>query len=189
DPEPGTDEPHDRARRRRCPRPRPHRPPGNGLPPNGHGHAGRLALCPPEARTGRGGRRRPGPRGLVHDVEPHHGVLLAVDGRPDLPDVRRRLGLGPPDRSRPGTAPGGRIGPMTDDLLVGLDEIRAARERIAGHVHRTPMLSSSTAARMVAAAGGPRLADERLYLKAENLQKNGSVKARRVTQPVRAARA
>ena len=72
----------------------------------------------------------------------------------------------------------------SDDLLVGLDEILAARERIAGHVHRTPMLSSSTAARFIAAAGGPRLADDRLYLKAENLQKTGSFKARGMTNRI-----
>ena len=73
---------------------------------------------------------------------------------------------------------------MTADLIVSLDEILAARERIAGHVHRTPMLSSSTAARFIAAAGGPRLADERLYLKAENLQKTGSFKARGMTNRI-----
>ena len=72
----------------------------------------------------------------------------------------------------------------TDDLLVGLDEILAARERIAGHVHRTPLLSSATAARFVAAAGGPRLADGRLYLKAEHLQKTGSFKARGMTNRI-----
>jgi threonine dehydratase len=72
----------------------------------------------------------------------------------------------------------------SDDLLVGLDEIVAARERIAGHVHRTPTLSSSTGARFVAAAGGPRLADDRLYLKAENLQKTGSFKARGMTNRI-----
>jgi threonine dehydratase len=66
----------------------------------------------------------------------------------------------------------------TVDRLVGLDEVLAARERIAGRVHRTPMLSSTTAARQLAAAGGPRLADDRLYLKAENLQKTGSFKPR-----------
>src|SRR5258706_14797434 len=70
------------------------------------------------------------------------------------------------------------------DLLVGLDEIRAARERIAGRVHRTPLLSSATAARFVAAAGGPRLADGRLYVKAENLQMTGSFKARGMTNRI-----
>ena len=43
------------------------------------------------------------------------------------------------------------------------------------------MLSSATAARFVAAAGGPRLADDRLYVKAEHLQKTGSFKARGMT--------
>ncbi|HXI81291.1 MAG TPA: threonine/serine dehydratase [Verrucomicrobiae bacterium] len=66
----------------------------------------------------------------------------------------------------------------TVDRLVGLDEVLTARERITGRVHRTPMLSSSTAARQLAAAGGPRLADDRLYVKAENLQKTGSFKPR-----------
>ena len=69
-------------------------------------------------------------------------------------------------------------GMTTVDDLVGLDEVLAARERISGRVHRTPMLSSATAARQLAAAGGPRLADDRLYLKAENLQKTGSFKPR-----------
>jgi threonine dehydratase len=66
----------------------------------------------------------------------------------------------------------------TTDRLVGLDEIRAARSTVAGRVHRTPMLSSATAARALSEAGGPRLADGRLYLKAENLQKTGSFKPR-----------
>jgi threonine dehydratase len=68
---------------------------------------------------------------------------------------------------------------MTDVAgLVGLGEIEAARERTAGRIHRTPILSSSSAARLLAGAGGPRLADDRLYLKAENLQKTGSFKPR-----------
>jgi threonine dehydratase len=66
----------------------------------------------------------------------------------------------------------------TADRLVGLDEILAARDTIAGRVHRTPLLSSATAASQLAAAGGPHLADGRLYLKAENLQKTGSFKPR-----------
>ena len=61
---------------------------------------------------------------------------------------------------------------------VTLAEIEAARERIGGLVHRTPLLSSSTAAGWVTAASGIRLADDRLYLKAEHLQKTGSFKAR-----------
>jgi threonine dehydratase len=61
---------------------------------------------------------------------------------------------------------------------VTLAEIEAARERIGGLVHRTPLLSSSTAAAWLTAASGIRLADDRLYLKAEHLQKTGSFKAR-----------
>jgi threonine dehydratase len=60
------------------------------------------------------------------------------------------------------------------DRLVGIDAIRAARDRLAGRVHRTPMLASSTAARM----SGVAMADGRLYMKAEQLQKTGSFKAR-----------
>ena len=73
---------------------------------------------------------------------------------------------------------------MTTSTLVGLPDILAARERIAGRVQRTPMLSSSTAARFLAGAGGPRLADDRLYLKAEHLQKTGSFKARGMTNRI-----
>jgi threonine dehydratase len=68
--------------------------------------------------------------------------------------------------------------------LVGLEEIHAARERIAGRVHRTPLLSSATAAARILAGGGPHLADGRLYLKAEHLQKTGSFKARGMTNRI-----
>jgi threonine dehydratase len=70
------------------------------------------------------------------------------------------------------------------DRLVGLDEILATRERIAGRVHRTPLLSSATAARFLAERGGPQLADGRLYVKAEHLQKTGSFKARGMTNRI-----
>lgn len=40
------------------------------------------------------------------------------------------------------------------------------------------MLASATAARVLRAAGGPGLADEALYVKADHLQKTGSFKAR-----------
>jgi threonine dehydratase len=65
-----------------------------------------------------------------------------------------------------------------DEHRVTMDRVEAARERIAGRVHRTPMLSSETAARILREAGGPRLADDRLYVKAEHLQRTGSFKAR-----------
>jgi threonine dehydratase len=64
------------------------------------------------------------------------------------------------------------------DLDVGLAEIEAARDRIGHLVHRTPLLSSATAAAWAARAAGVRLGDDRLYLKAEHLQKTGSFKAR-----------
>lgn len=72
----------------------------------------------------------------------------------------------------------------TIDRLVGLDDIREAAARVAPHVHRTPLLSSATAARFVEAAAGARLADGRLYLKAEHLQKTGSFKARGMTNRI-----
>jgi len=67
---------------------------------------------------------------------------------------------------------------MASLALVGLEEIRAARERTGGIVHRTPMLSSATAARQLELAGGPSLGEGRLYVKAEHLQKTGSFKPR-----------
>jgi threonine dehydratase len=65
-----------------------------------------------------------------------------------------------------------------EERLVSMDRIRAARERIAGRVHRTPMLSSATAADRIEAATGARIGDGRLYVKAEHLQKTGSFKPR-----------
>lgn len=54
-------------------------------------------------------------------------------------------------------------------LPITLADVQAARERIAGRVHRTPLLS---AARLGAPAG------VRLFLKCESLQKTGSFKPR-----------
>ncbi|HXG25414.1 MAG TPA: threonine/serine dehydratase [Candidatus Binatia bacterium] len=62
--------------------------------------------------------------------------------------------------------------------LVSLQRIHAARERVEGRVHRTPILVSATAARVIEAATGVRIADGRLYAKAEHLQKTGSFKPR-----------
>jgi len=61
---------------------------------------------------------------------------------------------------------------------ISLAAIRATRQTLAGRVHHTPLMSSATAARVVTAATGARLADGRLYLKAEHLQKTGSFKPR-----------
>jgi threonine dehydratase len=71
--------------------------------------------------------------------------------------------------------------PGPTDHLVAIDQIEAARARIDGIVHRTPLLSSATAADWATRAAGVRLADGRLYLKAEHLQKTGSFKPRGMT--------
>lgn len=65
-----------------------------------------------------------------------------------------------------------------EERIVPLERILAARAALSGRVHRTPLMSSSTAAAMVAAGSGVRLADDRLYIKAEHLQKTGSFKVR-----------
>jgi threonine dehydratase len=64
------------------------------------------------------------------------------------------------------------------DRLVSLDRIRAARERITGRVHRTPMLSSATAGDRIEASSGRHVREGRLFIKAEHFQKTGSFKAR-----------
>ncbi|MCI4354869.1 MAG: pyridoxal-phosphate dependent enzyme, partial [Thermoplasmata archaeon] len=67
------------------------------------------------------------------------------------------------------------------DHIVSLDAILAARPIVAAHAHRTPMLSSRTAARILEIAGGPKVADGRIHVKAENVQATGSFKARGMT--------
>jgi threonine dehydratase len=67
---------------------------------------------------------------------------------------------------------------------VALSEVVDARERLAGTIHRTPLLASTTAADWVEAATGVRVGDERVYLKAEHLQKTGSFKARGMTNRI-----
>ena len=64
------------------------------------------------------------------------------------------------------------------DSPITLAAIRSTRHVLAGRIHRTQVLSSATAARVAGAARGIRLADGRLYLKAEHLQKTGSFKPR-----------
>jgi len=75
---------------------------------------------------------------------------------------------------------------MTSEPSLDLPAIEAARELIHEHVHRTPVLASSAAAAAVTRATGVRLADDRLYLKAEHLQKTGSFKPRGMTNRVAA---
>ncbi len=71
--------------------------------------------------------------------------------------------------------------PDGHDHIVPIDEIEAARQRLAGRVHRTELMSSETAARWTMLATGARIRDDRLYLKPEHLQKTGSFKARGMT--------
>ncbi len=68
--------------------------------------------------------------------------------------------------------------------IVDLAHIRAVRPIVAERVHRTPMLGSTAAARQILAAIGVRIAGDRLYLKAEHLQKTGSFKPRGMTARV-----
>jgi len=72
------------------------------------------------------------------------------------------------------------------DHVVPLARILATRETVAPRIHRTPILGSTTAARYVEAACGARLADGRLLVKAEQLQKTGSFKPRGMTARVAA---
>ena len=69
-------------------------------------------------------------------------------------------------------------------LPIDLAAIEAAREVIAGRVHRTPVLSSKAAAAAVERSTGVQLGDGTLYLKAEHLQKTGSFKPRGMTAKV-----
>ena len=69
---------------------------------------------------------------------------------------------------------------MTDHVVT-LAQVQEARPTVASRVHRTPLLSSETAARFVEAAIGTKPADGRVYLKAEHLQKTGSFKPRGMT--------
>jgi threonine dehydratase len=57
---------------------------------------------------------------------------------------------------------------------VSLAAIRETRSLLGTRIHHTPMLSSATAARVAGHNAGAALADGRLYLKAEHLQKTGS---------------
>ena len=74
--------------------------------------------------------------------------------------------------------------PEPEDHIVPIAEIEAARERLVGRVHRTPLMSSTTAARWITAASGVRLGDDALYLKPEQLQKTGSFKPRGMTNRI-----
>jgi threonine dehydratase len=75
--------------------------------------------------------------------------------------------------------------PVADEALeVPVSAIEEAADRLAGYVHRTPMLTSAMASRWLRAAIGVTSADDVLYLKAEQLQKTGSFKARGMTNRI-----
>ena len=61
---------------------------------------------------------------------------------------------------------------------ITLTDVRTAAKRIAGVVHRTPVMTCVTL---------DRLAGRRLFFKCENLQKAGAFKARGATNAVTAA--
>ena len=85
---------------------------------------------------------------------------------------------------------GGILAAMPDRLpttIVPLAELEAARDRIAGIVHRTPLLSSATAAAWTTAATGVRLADDRLYREGRAPPEDRLVQGARDDQPDRHA--
>ena len=67
----------------------------------------------------------------------------------------------------------------TDRLPIGIDDVRAAAERLQGVAHRTPVLTSRT---LDERCGG------RVFLKAENLQRIGAFKFRGAYNAVSALR-
>src|SRR5262245_48269095 len=62
-----------------------------------------------------------------------------------------------------------RMESENDQALVGLEQLRAAQQVIAGRLHRTPMFTASSLGKLVGVD---------LYLKAELFQKTGSFKSR-----------
>jgi threonine dehydratase len=78
------------------------------------------------------------------------------------------------------------VQPAVHPAIVPIDRIVATRERISARVHRTPMLSSRTAAQLVERTSGVEVADARIHLKAEHLQVTGSFKPRAASARVAA---
>src|SRR5438105_2809815 len=64
---------------------------------------------------------------------------------------------------------------MTTTYAADLDAVREAAARIAGFVHRTPVMTSETL---------DRLAGRHVFFKCENLQKTGAFKYRGATNAV-----
>lgn len=92
--------------------------------------------------------------------------------------------------SLPAEVPGADDRPRYDRPVTAIvhdlpiERIERAREVINGRVHRTPLLSSTTAGRFVGRASGVAIGDDRIHLKAEHLQRTGSFKARGMTARV-----
>jgi threonine dehydratase len=80
------------------------------------------------------------------------------------------------------------VGPLSAARMVPLARIVETRVRISGRVHETPLLSSASAGALVQAVAGVPIADGRVFLKAEHLQKTGSFKTRATTARVAALR-
>src|SRR5215218_7533432 len=70
------------------------------------------------------------------------------------------------------------------DHDVPFVDVEAAAGRLAGSIHRTPILTSTTAGAWTSVAIGVPIRDGRLFLKAEHLQKTGSFKARGMTNRI-----
>src|SRR5688572_13029422 len=69
----------------------------------------------------------------------------------------------------------GRPRAKEEGQLVGLEDVQRAREAVAPHIHRTPLLTSRTLGDRIGA---------RAWLKADNLQRTGSFKARGATNAI-----
>src|SRR5439155_17774323 len=132
----------------------------------------RRAAAGPDPRVR--GRRRGAPRTGRRRARPVRPERLAA-GRPPL---RPRIPRATPGTSR--SAPADAVGPASSiiamattaaDTILTLDDVHAARETIAGRLHRTPTFSSRQLSEQTDATG---------YLKAEGFQRTGSFKPRGV---------
>src|SRR4051812_3653662 len=86
---------------------------------------------------------------------------------------RRSCPRRPPDRRSPEPHTRGVSSPA-----ITLDATRAPRAPRGGRIHGPPLLSPAPAPRVTRERPAAQIADDRLYLKGEHLQKTGSFKAR-----------
>ena len=128
----------------------------------------------PGAARARGGRAGRDPRPLATPARLSDRVAIAAAPAAVL------AGPHPSGRSQPSrsaTVRHHRRVTLTADITLDRDPRHAGSSSRRASITRR-MLSSATAARVALAATGRRVADDRLYLKAENLQKTGSFKPR-----------